>query len=66
MPVNPTYPGVYVQERPSGVRTIVGVGTSIAVFIGQAKNGPMMFPVRCLNYSDYTRNFSEDTTAVGV
>ena len=63
MPVNPTYPGVYVQERPSGVRTIVGVGTSIAVFIGQAKNGPMMFPVRCLNYSDYTRNFSEDTTA---
>jgi phage tail sheath protein FI len=37
MPVTPTYPGVYVQEVPSGVRTIAGVATSIAVFVGQAR-----------------------------
>ena len=26
MPVTPTYPGVYIQEIPSGVHTIAGVG----------------------------------------
>ena len=25
MPVQTTYPGVYIEERPSGVRTIAGV-----------------------------------------
>ena len=25
MPVSPTYPGVYIEEIPSGVRTISGV-----------------------------------------
>ena len=25
MPVQPTYPGVYIEELPSGVRTLVGV-----------------------------------------
>ena len=33
MPVRPTFPGVYIEEVPSGVRTIVGVATSIAAFI---------------------------------
>lgn len=62
MPITPTYPGVYVQEVPSGVRTIVGVSTSIAVFIGRAKMGLMDEPVLCLNYSDFERTFSSDTT----
>ena len=62
MPVTPTYPGVYVQEVPSGVRTIVGVSTSIAVFIGSARQGPMNKPVLCLNYSDFTRIFTENTS----
>jgi len=60
MPVSPTYPGVYVQEIPSGVRTIVGVGTSIAMFIGTSKSGPMGTPIQCTSYLDFTRNFSED------
>jgi phage tail sheath protein FI len=58
MPITPTYPGVYVQEVPSGVRTIVGVSTAIAVFIGRAKQGPMDEPVLCLNYTDFERVFS--------
>ena len=29
MPVTTTYPGVYIEEIPSGVRTITGVATSI-------------------------------------
>ena len=31
MPVPVSYPGVYVEEIPSGVQTITGVATSIAV-----------------------------------
>ena len=53
-----SYPGVYVQEVPSGVRTIVGVSTSIAVFIGRAKQGPMDTPTLCLNFADFERGFS--------
>ncbi len=62
MPVTPTYPGVYVQEVPSGVRTIVGVSTSIGMFIGTSLKGPIGEPVRCTSYMDFTRNFSEDPT----
>ena len=35
MPITPTYPGVYIEEIPSGVRTITGVATSIAAFVGK-------------------------------
>jgi phage tail sheath protein FI len=54
MPVTPTYPGVYVQEAPSGVRTIVGVSTAIALFIGRTKRGPLDKPKRCTSYTDFT------------
>jgi hypothetical protein len=63
MAVTPTYPGVYVQEVPSGVRTITGVSTSIALFIGAAQSGPMFEPVSCTTYTDFVRNFSDDTSA---
>ena len=62
MPVATTYPGVYVQEVSSGVRTITGVSTSTALFIGSCKDGPINKPVLCLSYSDFTRSFSEDTS----
>ena len=58
MPVSPTYPGVYVQEVPSGVRTIVGVGTSIALFVGRARSGPLREPIQCLNFGDFERSFT--------
>jgi phage tail sheath protein FI len=61
MPVSPTYPGVYVQEVPSGVRTIVGVSTSITLFIGRTTSGPVGQPVRCLTYTDFVRMFTDDT-----
>jgi hypothetical protein len=57
MPVNPTYPGVYVQEVPSGVRTITGVATSIAAFFGRTEKGPINKAVRCLSYSDFLREY---------
>ena len=62
MPIAPTYPGVYIQEVPSGVRTIVGVSTSTALFIGASQDGPMNFPVLCLSYTEFARAFSEDSS----
>ena len=60
MPVTPTYPGVYVQEVPSGVRTITGVSTSIAAFIGRAKRGQLYEPELILSNSDFERVFSSE------
>lgn len=59
MPVTPpvSYPGVYIQELPSGVRTIVGVPTSIAAFLGRAPRGPVNEPVMVTNFGDYERTF---------
>ena len=63
MAVTPTFPGVYVQEVPSGVRTITGVSTSIALFIGTTQSGPMFDPIRRTTYTDFVRAFSDDTSA---
>jgi phage tail sheath protein FI len=57
MPVTPTYPGVYIEEVPSGVRTIVGVATSIAAFIGYFSRGPMNKAVQIFNMGDFQREF---------
>jgi phage tail sheath protein FI len=62
MAVSPTYPGVYVQEVPSGVRTIVGVSTSITLFIGRTRTGALNHPIRLTNYTDFVREFGEDNT----
>lgn len=60
MAIVPTYPGVYVQEIPSGVRTISGVSTSTTLFIGSATSGPTEQPVLCLGLGDFERTFSVD------
>ena len=57
MPVTPTYPGVYIEEVPSRVRTIVGVSTSIAAFIGYFARGPMDTAVQVFNMGDFEREF---------
>ena len=57
MPVTPTYPGVYIEEIPSGVRTIAGVATSIAAFVGWAPRGPTDSAQKVLSWSDYDRQF---------
>jgi len=56
MPIAPTYPGVYIEEIPSGVRTITGVATSITAFIGRAWRGPVD-PITINSYGDYERIF---------
>jgi phage tail sheath protein FI len=57
MPGAPTFPGVYIQEEPSGVRTITGVSTSITAFLGRASRGPVNEPVTVDNFGEYERVF---------
>ena len=57
MPITPSYPGVYIQEVPSGVRTISGVATSIAAFFGRTQKGPIDKAVNCPNFSTFLRIF---------
>jgi phage tail sheath protein FI len=57
MPVALSYPGVYIQEVPSGVRTIAGVATSIALFIGWAARGPTTKATRIFSFADYERAY---------
>ncbi len=57
MPTSPTYPGVYIEEVPSGVRTIAGVATSITAFIGRAARGPVNEPTTIASFADFERRF---------
>jgi phage tail sheath protein FI len=57
MAVQLSYPGVYIEEIPSGVRTIVGVATSIGAFVDSFARGPMNEAVRILSFADFERQF---------
>ncbi len=57
MALQVSYPGVYVQEIPSGVRTLTGVPTSVAAFIGRTARGPVNVPVVINSYGDFERTF---------
>jgi phage tail sheath protein FI len=57
MPAALTYPGVYVEEIPSGVRTITGVATSITAFIGRAVRGPVNRATVVNSFGDFEARF---------
>jgi uncharacterized protein len=55
--VQMSYPGVYIQEVPSGVHTITSVATSITAFIDFFKQGPMNEAVEIFGMADFQRVF---------
>jgi phage tail sheath protein FI len=55
--VQVTYPGVYIQEKSSGVRTITGVATSIAAFVGYTRRGPPNKAITITSFADFERGF---------
>ena len=57
MPTTVTYPGVYIEEIPSGVHPIVGVATSIAAFVDGFPRGPLDSAVEVLSFADFERVF---------
>lgn len=56
MPVALSYPGVYIEEVASGVRTITGVATSIAAFVGYTRKGEPDKAVPVYSFADFERS----------
>ncbi len=57
MPQALSFPGVYIEEIPSGVRTIIGVPTSIVAFIGRTRAGPANEPTTIFSFDEFERQF---------
>src|SRR5215213_5308858 len=62
MPVQVSYPGVYVQENPSGARTVTGVSTASTAFVDFFARGPVSDKnnanaVQITNFRDFERIF---------
>ncbi|MCX2864877.1 phage tail sheath subtilisin-like domain-containing protein [Paucibacter sp. PLA-PC-4] len=57
MPSTLSYPGVYIEEVPSGVRAISAVATSITAFVGRAARGPISKAVLVNGFGDFERQF---------
>ncbi|NLU68201.1 phage tail sheath C-terminal domain-containing protein [Streptomyces sp. HNM0574] len=66
MPTKPTYPGVYVEEIPSSVRTITPVTTAATAFVGHTRRGPLNQPVRVTSYAEFERRFGGLTSRSAV
>ncbi len=57
MPVTVAFPGVYIDELPSSVRTIAGVSTSVTGLIGRALRGPVNRATVIHGFGEYERIF---------
>jgi len=57
MPGTYTYPGIYIEEIPSGVRTIIGVSTAETAFVDFFNRGPTDQAVRITSFGDFERQF---------
>jgi phage tail sheath protein FI len=53
-----SYPGVYVEEISVGVKSIEGVDTSTAAFVGVTERGPKLATL-ISSYADFTANFGD-------
>lgn len=66
MPVTPTYPGVYIEELPSRVRTVTAVSTSVTAFVGYTSRGPVNQAVTITSFADFERRFGGLAAASAV
>lgn len=57
MAVAVSYPGVYIQEVPSGARAIAGVPTSVGAFVGYTARGPVDEARQIFSFADFERSF---------
>ena len=55
--VQVSYPGVYIVEKASGVRTITGVATSVAAFVGFTRKGIPGKAVAITSFADFERGY---------
>jgi len=57
MPIQVTYPGVYVQEIPGGQPAVAGVSTASTAFVDFFARGPMGQPTRVASTQEFDRQF---------
>jgi hypothetical protein len=62
MPVQTSFPGIYIQELPSSTHTITASPTSVTVFVGYThpfKTDPKTFgkPIEVFSFTDYQNAF---------
>jgi phage tail sheath protein FI len=57
MPSALTYPGIYIEEIPSGVHPITGVSTSDTAFCDFFARGPVNAATRITSFADFQRQF---------
>lgn len=55
--VQVSYPGVYIVEKPSGVRSITGVATSVAAFVGYTRKGVPHKAASITSFADFERQY---------
>jgi phage tail sheath protein FI len=55
----PTYPGVYIEESPGGVRTAGGVTTCATASAGFTLKGPLNYAVHVTSFADFERHFGD-------
>jgi phage tail sheath protein FI len=60
------YPGVFVQEIPTGVRTITGVSTSVTAFVGAASRGRSYRAVRISSFGEFEQQFGGLTAKLNL
>jgi phage tail sheath protein FI len=63
MPVQTTYPGVYIVEQPSASHVITGVSTSVTAFVGATRQGLADKPTAIGSYADFVRQFGDPVDA---
>lgn len=52
-----SYPGVYMEEVPSGIRPIEAAGTSTAAFFGVAERGPIGEVKKIFNFTEFQTHY---------
>jgi len=58
MPVQVSYPGVYIDEFAPGA-PIQGVGTNTAAFVGVAREGPVRIPTKVTSWEQFLATFGK-------
>jgi hypothetical protein len=57
MPPESKYPGVFVEEVPTGMQPIEGVSTSLTAFIGRTRSGPAQMPTSVGSVAEFESRF---------
>jgi len=62
MPVQVSYPGVYIDEQLSGAHAITPVSTSVTLFIGMARRGRLGTPTRVTSLARFQALYGSDAS----